>query len=954
MSEEDEDREDRTEAPSGRRLEKAREDGNVVLSRDVVQLASLAATALTLVGLGKAINDSLVQLFAVSFGRMGSGQPYELAANMERTALLGLAVCAAAAVAAVVATLAQTQMGFWSDKATPDLTRVFSGGKFMKMISRDSLIDLGVTLVKSVAVGWVLWATLGDEIVTLPRMFHLGPDGLLTATFGPLAGTLVKLLTTLTILAGADFALTRYRFLDKLKMTKEEVKREAKDDEGDPLMKSRRRARHRQLVKGRINVEVPRADVVVVNPTHIAIVLRYRTGEDKAPKVTAKGKGEQAENIRDLARQHGIPIVENIPLARLLVPQGQGGPPGAGRDLQGGRRHPGLRLPDAGTSIGSEPRFARGPPMSDFAGASASRGINPQTVLTFAVLAIVGILVLPLPPMLLDVMLALNIGVSVLILLVALSVVRPLDFSVFPSLLLITTLFRLGLNVATTRLILMNGGGGTAAAGHIIETFGHFAVGGSLIVGAVIFLILLVVNFAVITKGSGRIAEVAARFTLDALPGKQMSIDADLAAGIIDDREAKRRRQDLEKEIEFYGAMDGASKFVRGDAMAGLIITAINLVGGMAAGLLRDNMSLANAAETYFILTIGDGLVSQIPALLVSTAAGIIVTRAGSGAEFGPQIGQQMIGQPRPMLHLSAVLGALALVPGMPMLSFGLLAVVAYMTAKRKARPAALPPAGGRQDRRPTNGCKISSTSTRSSWRSATRLLPLIDLDKGGELPGRVANLRKQIATDLGVVLPPVHLRDNLRLEPAEYRIRLRGMEIGAGVAYADRLMLLEPSGGTPNVPGIAGIPAKEPAFGLPALWVAAGRSRPRRVLRPDRGRPGVGDDHPPVRAVAPQRPRAGRPARGPGAAGRAVARTRPSWSRTSSPAPSPWAIWCGWCAACCARASPSAICAPSWKASPTRPRAARTPASWSNRCAGGCSARSPPRSPTTRASSTR
>ena len=261
-----------------------------------------------------------------------------------------------------------------------------------------------------------------------------------------------------------------------------------------------------------------------------------------------------------------------------------------------------------------------------------------QAILTFGVLGIIGILILPMPSALLDVLLAINIGVSVLVLLIALSIVKPLEFSVFPALLLLTTLFRLGLNVATTRLILLEGATGTDAAGSIIETFGQFAVGGSLIVGSVIFLILLIVNFAVITRGSGRIAEVSARFTLDALPGKQLSIDADLSSGTIDDKEAKERRSALEREIEFFGSMDGASKFVRGDAVAGLVITLINLVGGLAAGMLRDQMTMADAAETYFILTIGDGLVSQIPGLLVSTAAGITVTRAGSSAMLDIQL----------------------------------------------------------------------------------------------------------------------------------------------------------------------------------------------------------------------------------------------------------------------------------------------------------------------------
>ncbi len=445
--------------------------------------------------------------------------------------------------------------------------------------------------------------------------------------------------------------------------------------------------------------------------------------------------------------------------------------------------------------------------------------LTAQGLLTASVLGVVGILVLPLPPSLLDAMLGLNIGISVLILLVALSVQRALDFTVFPSLLLITTLFRLGLNVAATRLILGGGSGGTATAGHIIETFGQFAVGGSLIVGSVIFLILLVVNFAVITKGSGRIAEVAARFTLDALPGKQMSIDADLAAGIIDDREAKARRTALEKEIDFFGAMDGASKFVRGDAVAALVITAINLIGGLAAGLLRDKLSLSAAAETYFILTIGDGLVSQIPALLVSTAAGITITRAGSGTELGPQVGAQIF-QQRPLLHASMVLGALALVPGMPVLSLGLMAAAAFMMSRRR-RPVAAPlPSAAAKAAAPDRLTDLIALDA-LELEVGHGLLPLIDLDRGGELPGRVASLRRQVAGDLGIVLPPVHLRDNLRLDPADYRIRLRGMEIGSGQAYSDRLMVLEAAGGVPLLPGANGIPAKEPAFGLPALWIA-------------------------------------------------------------------------------------------------------------------------------------
>jgi flagellar biosynthesis protein FlhA len=448
-----------------------------------------------------------------------------------------------------------------------------------------------------------------------------------------------------------------------------------------------------------------------------------------------------------------------------------------------------------------------------------------ELFLAVAVLGIIGLLILPLPPLLLDGFLAISVSISILILLISLRVLKPLDFSVFPSLLLITTLFRLGLNVATTRLILLEGSTGTSAAGHVIEAFGKFAVGGSMIVGVVVFLILLVVNFSVITKGSGRVAEVAARFTLDALPGKQMSIDSDLAAGNIDDKQARERRSALEKEIEFFGAMDGASKFVRGDAVAGLIITAINIAGGLITGLLRDKLSLSAAVDTYTILTIGDGLVSQIPALLVSTAAGIVVTRGGAASNLGDEMGRQLLGNAKVLKHASGVLLCMGLLPGMPFIAFASLAGVCFALSRRAGRPMSAAAAAAKAAAEaPKVGAPERLTDLINvdalELEVGHGLLPLIDTDKGGELPGRVTTLRRQIATDLGIVLPPCHLRDNLRLEPHEYRIRVRGNEIGAGIAYMDRIMVLDPGGSAPQAAGLDGIAAKEPAFGLPALWV--------------------------------------------------------------------------------------------------------------------------------------
>lgn len=449
--------------------------------------------------------------------------------------------------------------------------------------------------------------------------------------------------------------------------------------------------------------------------------------------------------------------------------------------------------------------------------ATTNRGTG-EILAAFAVLGILAILILPVPPVALDVLLAFNIGISVMMLLVALGLTKPLDFSVFPSLILIVTLFRLGLNVATTRLILLNGGAGAGAAGDVIETFGRFVVGGSLIVGFVIFLILLTVNFMVITKGSGRVSEVAARFTLDALPGKQMSIDADLAAGSIDDAQAKARRAELEGETEFFGAMDGASKFVRGDAIAGLIITGINLIGGLAAGILRDGLSLSDAVETYTLLTVGDGLVSQMPALLVSTAAGILVTRA-EGADLGTQVAGQIFGNQRVLASTAAVLGALALLPGLPFFAFGGLAAGTFALSRRAGKMAARRSASPKIEQPKPGGDRIQDLLVVDALELHVgyALLPLIDLDKGGELPGRVTALRKRLAEELGIILPSVHLRDDLQLEPNDYRILLRGQEIARGSAWADRMMALDPGGKKPTVDGI---PAKEPAFGLPAVWI--------------------------------------------------------------------------------------------------------------------------------------
>jgi flagellar biosynthesis protein FlhA len=434
------------------------------------------------------------------------------------------------------------------------------------------------------------------------------------------------------------------------------------------------------------------------------------------------------------------------------------------------------------------------------------------------VVALLSVLILPLPTILLDLALAISITAAVLVLMVALFIHRPLDFTSFPTLLLLTTLLRLSLNVAVTRLILSHGNEGPLAAGHVVAAFGGFLMGGDLLIGLIVFGILLVVNFMVITKGSGRIAEVAARFSLDAMPGKQMAIDADLSAGLIDEKIARRRRKELEEESGFYGAMDGAAKFVRGDAIAGLIITMINILGGLAIGLIRHSMPLSEATATFTTLTVGDGLVSQIPALLVSTAAGIVVTKGGIEGSADSALIRQLGGNPKPLAMAAGAAGVLALLPGLPALPFmalaGLAGGGAWLRYKHPPQAPgslpALPPAPAEPP---------ISESLRMDLIRLELGFGLLAL-AGGDTPRlteQIKSLRRSIASEMGFVLPPVRIQDNMQLAADSYVIRIKEIEAGKGELRPTMLLAMDPSGNTPPFPGE---PTREPAFGLPALWI--------------------------------------------------------------------------------------------------------------------------------------
>ncbi|MDR2364540.1 MAG: flagellar biosynthesis protein FlhA [Zoogloeaceae bacterium] len=452
--------------------------------------------------------------------------------------------------------------------------------------------------------------------------------------------------------------------------------------------------------------------------------------------------------------------------------------------------------------------------------------INPfQLGAPTLIIMILAMMVLPLPPFFLDVLFTFNIALSVLILLVAIQIRKTLEFSVFPTVLLVTTLLRLSLNVASTRVVMLQGHTGGDAAGKVIEAFGQFIVGGNYTVGIIVFLILVIINFMVITKGAGRVAEVSARFTLDAMPGKQMAIDADLNAGLIGEDEARERRREIAREAEFFGSMDGASKFVRGDAIAGIIITLINVVGGLVIGVAQHDLSVGDAARVYTLLAIGDGLVAQIPSLVISIAAGIVVTRVSDENEVSLQFASQVFRNHQVVFVTAGILGGMGVIPGMPNLVFlalsGGLAYLGWKMRKRAERLAARaepahPSLAATPDAQEASWSDVAPLDV-LGLEVGYRLIPLVDKNQDGELLRRIRGIRKKFAQDVGFLVSPVHIRDNLELKPNAYRILLKGVEVGQGEAFPGQFLAINPGRVAGTLPGAA---TKDPAFGLDAIWV--------------------------------------------------------------------------------------------------------------------------------------
>ncbi|ONN65434.1 flagellar biosynthesis protein FlhA [Herbaspirillum sp. VT-16-41] len=445
------------------------------------------------------------------------------------------------------------------------------------------------------------------------------------------------------------------------------------------------------------------------------------------------------------------------------------------------------------------------------------------------IVMMLAMMVLPLPAFMLDLLFSFNISLSVIVLMTALYTVKPLDFIAFPAVLLVSTMLRLSLNVASTRVVLTEGHTGPDAAGKVIEAFGHFLIGGNYTVGIVVFVILTIINFMVVTKGAGRIAEVGARFTLDAMPGKQMAIDADLNAGLIGEPEARARRKEVAQESEFYGAMDGASKYVRGDAIAGIIVTVVNIVGGLVVGMVQHDLAFDAALKNYTLLAIGDGLVAQIPSLIISTAAGVVVSRVANDQDVGGQLINQLFAKPEVLYITAVIIGGMGLIPGMPHIAFLLLAAAmgggAYAISKRvqtaKAESAAATPQAAAAAAAPAEGEEASWNDVMPvdtlGLEVGYRLIPLVDKGQGGELLKRIKGIRKKFAQEVGFLSPPIHIRDNLELKPSAYRITLKGVEVGNGEAHAGQYLAINPGMVTGPLPGMM---TSDPAFGLPAVWI--------------------------------------------------------------------------------------------------------------------------------------
>ncbi len=862
-----------TEPATPRRRQEARERGHVARSADLSAAIVLLAAMLALSFFGGALYADLSGYTKQIWSTLGET---DISPDNAAALLLGvtwftvkmlLPIVLMIMAFALAANLAQTGFVFTGHPLVLNLEKLNPISGLQRIFSVRSFVRLIASIFKIAVISTVTWVTLMGEKMRLASLADVSVPAI-ARTVADLALLLgFRAALALLVLAILDYGYQRWQYEQDIRMTRKEIQEELRRLEGDPKIRERRRAIQRHIAMQRMMAQVPKATVVITNPTEIAVALKYDRSEP-APKVVAKGSWLIAERIRKIAEESNVPIHQDVALARGLfkavdvgqfIPVqfwkavieiltyliqvgklrreefqagGEIGTPRAAYQVSGfGFRVSGFGfrvLWHLGTrDLKLETRNSKLSRRTMAAAAGRSTALevfvkNLDLVLVVGIIAIVIIIFVPPPTQLIDLLLVISIASSVAILLTSIYVRQPLQFSVFPSLLLITTAYRLALNVATTRLILTNADAlEEGAAGEVIRTFGQFVAGNNVTIGFVIFAIIVIVQFVVITKGANRISEVAARFTLDAMPGKQMSIDADLNAGLIKETEARERRQAIAREADFYGAMDGATKFVRGDAIAGIIVTLVNVIGGFIVGMLEYGMDAGTAARVFAKLTIGDGLVSQIPALIVSLSAGLIVTRTTAASNLGADLLTQVFSSPRALTVTAVFLGLLVLTPLPDVQMIGVAATigfVAYLLLKGKRQAVAQEAARREKEavRKPEKVEGLLHVDP-MELEIGYGLIRLVDTAQGGDLLERIAMLRRQTAVDLGFVLPPVRIRDNMQLEPNQYVFKIRGTSVASGTAFPDQFLAMDSGAATGKIDGIR---TTEPVFGLPAWWI--------------------------------------------------------------------------------------------------------------------------------------
>ena len=816
---------EKTEPATAKKLKDARDEGKVAKSRELNSAFDLIVLFLCLKIFVSFVGEKFIDIFSYIYENMPDfvkinegGLSVQAVAGLIasvtlKSLLIMLPFMAFGFVVTLLVSIVQVGWKVSTKPMKPELSKLNPLNGFKRIFSKDSLFELVKSILKIVIIIYIAYTSIKDNANDLFALYDLGLNQAVALVGTLIINTGIKISIVYLVIGLADFIYQKHKFNEDMKMTKQEVKDEYKNTEGDPQIKGRQRRKMQEVSQKRMMQDVPKADVVITNPTHFAVALKYEAKVSSAPVVLAKGEDYLAQKIKEVARENKIEIVENKPLARMLY-----------HNVDVGAEIP-PELYQAVAEVLAAVYKAKNIQSCSYTTNRCERRLcrmlkKADIGVGLYLLAAVVFFIVPIPSVLLDVMLAFNISIALIIVFNVLFVREVLDMSFFPTLLLFTTIFRISLNVSSTRLILLTGD-----PGNVVKTFGSFVGGGNMVVGSIVFIVLVLIQFIVINKGSERVSEVTARFTLDAMPGKQMAIDADLNTGAITDAEAKERREKIQRESSFFGAMDGATKYVKGDATAGLVITFINLIGGTIMGVMNQGLGFADAIQQYGLLTIGDGLVSQIPSLLISLATGILVTKGSNEADFSGILVKQLFGIPRVLYIVGSVLVFLGIfTPLNPVLfiALGLVFIIAGKNISKNIGEENIEEevqqaeTEAEEIRKPENVVSLLQVDP-IELEFGYGIIPLADVNQGGDLLDRVVMIRRQIALELGTVVPIIRLRDNIQLNPNQYIIKIKGVQVTEGEILFDHYMAMNPGYVEEE---ITGIPTFEPSFHLPAIWI--------------------------------------------------------------------------------------------------------------------------------------